>query len=371
MPTIHPDLAAIQRREFMPPKYRGDAKGDWSPRPGVPLVIKDYAGLCQFGYATKLREERVPMRSDVEMFYSSPVEGGTTVGGAFGEPISQMKAGRTEYVRRIHPCGKCTVCINWRKAKYQRAALGFFRTTAVTVLGTLTYDNSWYARKWREKVNRDVETELARYRENLIVKGKKLPGYDEAIAQERQRLEAEINERDRSGLFDRDRVAEWLNQERSAMVKRLRSSLKERADWSGAALTARIEVLELGARKGRVHLHLLWHWDNVPRGFVRKLKEWLRNDWQHKQGVGFIQLRKVRDDASAVYQCKYIGKFETDVHGQKLYVASGNPVPQSTGYLAKGYARFLATSEAAPDASPAGTGYRNPAMPAGGVEVSP
>lgn len=331
------------KSEFMPPRYRGNADGDWSPRPGVPLVIKDFAGPCQQGFVSKLREERFTVPSGMELHCTS-IQGGFAVGGASGTPADRFGDGLTQYVRHVHPCGKCTACINWRKAKYQRAALGFFRTTAVTVLGTLTYDDSWYARKRAEKVNSDVERELASFRENLIVEGKKLPGYDEFFAQETKRLEQEFKER-QGQLFKTDLVAEWLNEERSAMVKRLRSSLRDRADWSGATLTARIEVLELGARKGRVHLHLLWSWDHVPKGFVRKLKDWLRKDWQHKQGVGFIQLRKVRDDASAVYQTKYIGKFETDVKGNKLYVASGNPVPQSSGYLDKGYQRYLSTLE--------------------------
>lgn len=324
----------------MPPRYRGNADGDWSPRRGVPLVIKDHSGPCQQGFVSKLREERFSVPSGVDV-HCTVREGDFAVGGASGTPIDRYADGLTQYVRHVHPCGKCPACVNWRKAKYQRAALGFFRTAAVTVLGTLTYDNSWYARKRAEKVNSDVEVELALYRDNLIVEGKKLPGYDEAIAERRKFFAAQVEER-LGHFFDRDLVAEWLNEERSAMVKRLRSTLKDRADWAGATLTARIEVLELGARNGRVHLHLLWNWDNVPKGFVRKLKDWLRKDWQHKQGVGFIQLRKVRDDASAVYQCKYIGKFETDKEGNKRYVASGNPVPQSSGYLEKGYQRLVA-----------------------------
>lgn len=331
MHSVHPDLAWIQRREFIGPKYRGNAEGDWSPRPGVPLSIKDYSGLCQFGFATKLREERVQMVPDREMFYSSPVEGGITVGGAQGDPINQLTAGRTEYVRRIHPCGKCTVCVNWRKAKYQRAAIGFFRTTAVTVLGTLTYDDRWLH---RQRSNR-LDVADAEHIRQLTENCSHLPGFEEMIEQRKQFYAPRS--------ISADEIAALLEQHRSAMMKRLRSNLKDRADWAGAKLVARLEVVELGSRNGRVHLHLLWNWDNVPKGFVRKLKEWLRRDWADKSGIGFIQLRKVRDDAGAEYQLKYIGKFETDSDGTKRYVASGNPLPQSSGYLSKGYERYLST----------------------------
>lgn len=336
VPDIHPDLEAILRLQWMKPIER---RGDWSPRPGVPVVHKDYSGSCSHSFEPEWTEERVPMIPNGEMFYSSPLDGGITLGGANGEPINQLIAGRTEYVRRKFPCGKCTDCINWRRQKYQRAALGFYRTTAVTVLGTLTFDSSWYARKRAEKVNTDVEALLAPFYENLIIDGKKLAGYDEAIAERRTYLQCQIdtllNEKPRSEL-----IAEWLLEERAAMLKRLRSSLRERSDWKGAKLVARLEVLEFGSRNGRIHAHLLWHWDNVPKGFVSKLKEWLRNDWSVKSRIGFIQLRKVRDDQGAAYQIKYIGKFETDGDGTKHYVASGNPLPQSSGYLDKGYERY-------------------------------
>lgn len=340
MPDIHPDLKTILGHKWMGPV---DRKGDWSPRPGVPVVYRDYSGSCSRGFSPKKwTEERVNMVPDRDMFYSSPLEGGVTLGGASGKPINQLIAGRTQYVSRMHPCGKCTDCVNWRRQKYQRAAIGFYRTTAVTVLGTLTHNNSWYARERARRVNTDVEKELDLWRDNLIVNGKKLDGYDEVIDHERlvitQEIEKRLSEKPHSDL-----VAEWLLEERSAMLKRLRSSLKERADWNGAQLVARLEVLEYGSRNGRVHAHFLWHWDNVPKGFVRKLKEWLRNDWSVKSGIGFIQLRKVRDDDSAIYQCKYIGKFETDALGKKRYVASGNPLPQSSGYLDKGYQRYISS----------------------------
>lgn len=349
-------MPSLFKSEFLPPKYRGDKNGDWSPRPGVPLVVKDYAGRCAWAFRAELREERMNFVRDRDVFVSSPVEGGPVQGGAHGDPLNQLIAGETQYVRRLHPCGKCTTCINWRKAKYQRAALGFYRTTAVTVLGTLTFDNSWFARQWREKVNGDVPARLAEFRKNLRdAEGNPLAGFDEFIEAKEKELNWVPFSYDPKNKLHKERAVEWLEQERSAMLKRLRSSLKDRADWQGARLTARIEVAELGSRKGRLHLHLLWHWDLVPPGFVRKLKEWLRCDWQHKSGVGFIQLRKVRDDAAAIYQCKYIGKFETDVHGNKMYVASGNPVPQSNGYLDKGYKRLVADqAQPGPDCAVSG-----------------
>lgn len=340
MPNVHPDLAAIQKREFIGPKYRGDANGWCSPRPGVPLVIKDFSGLCAFGYQTALREERVNMIPDRDVFLSSPVEGGFTVGGSSGEPINQFMAGQTAYVRRIHPCGKCTVCINWRKAKYQRAALGFYRTTDLTVLGTLTYSDVWLNSQRKKHFASACAEQVQAWTENLS----QLDGFDQWI-EDRKTAFAEERETppDYSAKITPDEIAALLRQHRSAMVKRLRSNLRDRSDWAGAQLVARLEVLELGSRNGRVHCHLLWNWNNVPRGFVSKLKEWVRNDWANKSGIGFIQLRKVRDDAGSEYQCKYIGKFETDSTGAKRYVASGNPIPQSSGYLSKGYERYLST----------------------------
>lgn len=331
-------MPSVLKSEFMPPKYRGDENGDWSPRSGVPLVFKDYAGSCDAPYNAELREERLNFVRDRDVYASSPLEGGPVEGGAFGIPLNQLVAGETQYVRRAFPCGKCTACINFRKAKYQRAALGWFLTTDATVLGTLTFDDFWFMRRWREKSDREEADLLERYRENL----KGLPGLDDFLSVAEKTLRLDAPHYKPGNKIHRDLAEQWLGEERSAMIKRLRSSLRDRADWAGATLTARMEVLELGKRKKRLHAHLLWHWDNVPTGFVRRLKEWVRHDWQHKSGVGFIQLRKVRDDAAAIYQCKYIGKFETDAHGQKLYVASGNPVPQSNGYLDKGFKRLLA-----------------------------
>lgn len=304
---------------------------EWhSPRKGVGLVHSDYSGSCKRSYAAPLLERRrnFPRRADV--YRPTPKR----MGAALGIPHALAVGAETYYERQHFPCGRCPDCINFRKLKYERAALGFFRSTRCTVLGTLTFDDRWFSRR----VIEDHEKAIATLPLNLS-------HLDEVqIAAHMAALRGEVlptRYNPKSDRHFRD-VRAWLGEERSGMLKRLRVSLSRQPVWRGANLVARFEVLELGSRNKRLHLHLLWHFDGVEPGFDRALRQWLKADWQGKRGVGFVDLHQVEDDEGAIYQLKYLGKFE-EADGRKLYVGSGNPVPQSNGYLAKGYARYLAS----------------------------
>lgn len=302
----------------------------YSPPIGAQLVHSDYSGSCKRSYAAPLLERRknFPRRVDVYS-HASP-----KLGGAFGIPDALAVGADTYFERQWFPCGRCPACINFRKSKYEKAAIGFFRSTACTVLATLTFDDRWFAQRVIEDHEKSVS--LLPSKADLL-SPEQLAAFEAALRSEElpRRYDAKVDRHFRDARA-------WLNEERSAMLKRLRVSLSRHDTWQGARFVARLEVMELGSRNKRLHLHLLWHFDAVGAGFVRQLRKWLKADWHKKRGVGFVDLHEVKDDETAIYQLKYLGKFEGDAD-RKIYVGSGNPVPQSNGYLAKGYERFLAS----------------------------
>lgn len=330
----------------------------YSPPEGVELVESLYGGNCVAPLAMPLLKRRGGFPRRVDVFTSD----GAAFGGSIGTPEALAVDPAAYLERNWFPCGKCTNCVNYRKSRYERAALGFFRTSALTVLGTLTFSDRWFS----QRVEKDHENALATLDVNLSHLS------DEQREAHRVALQATVLPRrynPKSERHFRDARA-WLGAERVAMLKRLRVALKRRLDFHGAELVGRLEVMELGSRKGRLHLHLLWHFNEVPSGFVRTLKKWLKADWAGKRGVGFVDLHGVKDDEEAIYQLKYLGKFE-DAGDRKLYVGSGNPVPQSNGYLSKGYQRWLSTQpEKAPDEALGNAQGEVPAAaPDGGAEI--
>lgn len=305
-------------------------KTEFSPIPGLELVESLFSGSCQAPFGAELLERRAGWARKVDVHRQSPYG----FGGGLGIPSSEWLGAPTYYERQWFPCGKCPSCINYRKSRYERAALGWFSGTSLTVLGTLTFNDAWFHARCvsdHEKSISLIDTLWSDYS-------------DAERAALASALRAEVPPKRYNPKVDRHfrDARAWLAEERSAMVKRLREALSRRPEFKGAVLQARMEVMELGTRGERLHCHMLWHFDDVPKGFVTALKKWLRNDWQSKKGVGFVQLRKVKDDEEAVYQLSYLGKFE-EAGGRKLYVGSGNPVPQSNGFLSKGYSRYLAT----------------------------
>lgn len=300
----------------------------YSPPKGAELVHSDYSGSCSRRYAAPLltRRKSFPRRIDVYS-HASP-----KLGGALGIPDALVIPSELYLERQWFPCGRCPECINFRKSKYERAAIGFFRSTDCTILATLTFDDDWFSRRVKE----DHENSVA-----------SLPSIMTHLSADQVEahvaaLKAEVLPERYSAKVDRHfrDARAWLNEERAAMLKRLRVSFSRHEQWRGATFVARLEVMELGSRNKRLHLHMLWHFDGVAAGFVRSLRKWLKADWHKKRGVGFVDLHEVKDDETAIYQLKYLGKFEGDAD-RKIYVGSGNPVPQSNGYLAKGYERFL------------------------------
>lgn len=315
------------------------ASKDWySPPKGVELVESLYGGSCQAPLRLPLVQRRGGFPRRVDVFASDDA----AFGGSVGAPI-ELSVAPDSYLERLEfPCGKCPACMNFRKRRYERAAIGWFRSTALTVLGTLTFGNRWFAQRCAD----EREMAVAALSLNLPhLSGEQLAAHEAALRAEElpTRYCPDIDRHFRDARA-------WLSAERSAMLKRFRVALRRNPVFKGVVLRARLEVLELGSRRGRLHAHLLWHFDNVPSGFVRTLRKWLKTDWQRRRGVGFVDLHGVKDDEQARYQCKYLGKFEDLGNGKKLYIGSGNPVPQSNGYLAKGYRRWLATlPEPGPD----------------------
>lgn len=325
---------------------------DWySPPRGAELVQSDYSGSCISRYAAPLLERRKNYPRRVDVYQQTP----KGLAGAYGIPTSLAIGAETYFERQWFPCGRCPACINFRKSKYERAAIGFYRSTECTILATLTFDDRWFSRRVIEE------------HEKAIARASSSPGLLSAEQQEAlvAALRAEVLPKRYDSRKDRHfrDVRAWLNEERAAMLKRLRVSLTRHEQWRGADFVARLEVMELGSRNKRLHLHMLWHFDAVPSGFVRMLRRWLKADWHGKRGVGFVDLHEVKDDETAIYQLKYLGKFEGDAD-RKVYMGSGNPVPQSNGYLAKGYARFLADRALGDDPPPPG---RSPVGGVGGV----
>lgn len=213
----------------------------------------------------------------------SPVRLGLIDGYAFDRSAG-FTDGRKEYfevrgaVRRTWlnaRCRHCPVCTAYAQHYWTERAVAEYRAAKLSILGTLTFSDLWFAEKWRERQQNDVD--------QLQAHG------CEAAAVELTFNEApEFSERARAEELG------FLGRELQLYLKRIRE------------LGFRFRFMcstEFGRKNGRPHFHFVMHFSE---GSFRKVRKVLLAQWQDR--VGIANVKRITDEQGCGYSAKYLGK---------------------------------------------------------------
>jgi hypothetical protein len=304
------------------------------------LKTMDYSDGCTRPWVLPLRHHllwntarkldlygRIP---DGARVLDHPVEGGIQ-----GEAL--MLDAELERVKLR--CGRCQNCANRRKRRWEAAAAGFFRTTDLSLFGTLTFSNEFFAHRWNTRSDAEFDA-------TLEYTAATYPGFDtEEIAIERS-FEERVEEYDANNPEHFLFAKSLLRDERQLLMKRFRMALKRDPRFEGIKLVSHLSVYEMGDLRKRLHMHFLMSFDHPGREreevFVL-LREWLERNW-FERGIGFIQTKladKERGDGGASYLLRYLVKFE-EIEDRKTVVKSRSRLATSSGYLSEGHRRLKA-----------------------------
>lgn len=263
-------------------------------------------------------------------------------------------------------CGRCHVCANRRKRRWERSAIGFFETTDLTLFGTWTFSNSYFAERWNNRSDEDFEAKL----ENLDG----LPGFDaEAMTFERS-FDERVEEYDSNNADHVSFTKALLCDERQKLMKRLRKAIDNDARFDGIKLVAHLALYEYGDLRERIHMHFMMHFDvgdRNPSYTYTFLRHWLKDNW-HGRDIGFTDIKradKARGDGGASYLFAYLLKYQ-EVEDKKKVVKSRSRLATSMAYRAEGTERYFAGRSASPippqggdPASSSGGGFPEPVGP--------
>lgn len=230
-------------------------------------------------------------------------------------------------------CGKCAWCANQRKNRWMRAATGWVESSPLTVLLTLTFSDEYFLSNF----NRAKDEYLEQTLRNVC----HLPGFNaEEIIEEHNRR---YNRADRfePGNPEHDSfMRQKLRDERQKLCKRLRVTLERDVRFEGVELKAHLSVYEYGDLRGRLHLHVLAHFEvgDLPVGSAyARLRKWFKKHW-HERGIGFVDAKLFTPESgseAARYVTSYLLQYENEQN--KLRVSkSRSRLAVSQGYRPKG-----------------------------------
>lgn len=257
-------------------------------------IVRDYAGE---GATRCLAPWHLPMQvaygsfTEYEVFTGKQVPHSVT-----GEPLDVSWTERVGTVRTYQALVRCRVCPNCTALNsyiWAEAAKAFHdeivEDGGETVAVTLTFSDFKFREWW----------ELDRERRALDYEACDLP--DAALAARDEPLPRRFFPNNREHL----RVAiAGLKRELTLYNKRL----NEHAARKPGILPIRhawMSALEFGTKKGRPHLHAIYH----LKGDVNKCRLFRRHakrDWSSR--IGFTKVKPVRSYAGCSYASKYIGK---------------------------------------------------------------
>lgn len=172
-------------------------------------------------------------------------------------------------------CRKCPCCTYAKSCEWAERAIREWKSASVSLMGTLTFSEEWFERKWREQQLDDMNALSRQERDaDAIMRGlDAVPEFDErARAQELR----------------------WLGRELTLFLMRLRKS--------GLSLRY-MATTEFGRKKGRPHFHFVMHFANEKD--VEKLQKKISDEWAH---VGFSSAKLIYSEDGCRYAAKYIGK---------------------------------------------------------------
>lgn len=321
---------------------------------GRPPILLNYHGACEKPFVLPLARQFLFRTAKLYDVYGKLPEGAVP----YRDPHDWVDAPtgkflKIEQVRQWASvrCGKCPKCAYRRFMRYATAAKGWYRTTRLSVFVSFTFSNEWFTRRWqgrhKELVDRRYDA-LCHLRDYDAAVDSLLLSYAEAP------LEYDANDPEHFAA-----VRQFLGDERTRFMKRLRHSLERRAVFKGVTLAAHVELMELGDLRGRPHLHGLFHFDyegedgteinGVDPDLYLHLREEMKRQWDADgDGVGFLDAKRVTDEhggaASADYVFKYLLKLiRTDDESKRI--AAETRIATSLAYIGKGRKRYEETTE--------------------------
>lgn len=351
-----------------------------------PPFIFEYHGACENPFVLPLRRELLFKSARMYDVYGKLPEGAVP----YRDPIDWVDApnGKVWKVPEVRQwvsvrCGKCEKCAYRRYMRYATAAIGWYRTTRLTMFVSFTFQNSWFSRRWKTRHENIQEEAFNNLRD--------LPGFDPADYSLEQSfaetpLIYDANDRDHFSA-----VRQFLADERKRFMKRLRHSLDRRAVFKGVKLVAHVELMELGDLRGRPHLHGCFNFDyegedtfeidGVNPDLYLHLREEMKRQWHADgEGVGFLDAKRVDSEdhgnASASYIFKYLLKLVRCTDASKR-IAAETRIATSLAFIVQGRKRYDATLDAGDEPAGEVSGLEGGAdatldhsLASGGVHVS-
>lgn len=227
-------------------------------------------------------------------------------------------------------CGTCHWCANQRKRRWERAAIGWIETAPLTLFGTLTFSDEFFASNFNAMLDEQIAA-------GVIYDGK--PGFDRAAWDEAFNAQR-TDHFDPANVEHDEFMRKCLMAERQKMMKRLRHALERDEKFFGIKLRAHLSVYEYGDLRSRLHMHYLLHFDigEVPVGSAySRLRRFLKKNW-HLWGIGFTDVQHATPHdgvESAKYLFAYLLKYE-EVQNQKRVTKAKSRLAVSLGYRTKG-----------------------------------
>lgn len=298
------------------------------------LRVLDYSGACEKPYAMPLQARALWATARRIDLYGEVPLGAASLEDWTRDPdlpSGEALAVDVQYERTLVRCGKCAACTWRRRKRWETAAIGWSRTSDLSIFGTLTFSNQWFSERYN-KLREDQFEEGASTLERQ-------PGFDIVDYETRFFLDGPATEFVASEPDHVSAARRFLVEERQKFLKRFRWHLSKRKEFEGVQLVAHLELMEVGDLRGRPHFHFLFHFVTGSTDPYLQLRDLIKDQWHADgEGIGFVDCKRVETDygdAGAAYVCKYIGKYIGD-GDDKRYVGSETRIACSLAYIAKG-----------------------------------
>lgn len=247
-------------------------------------------------------------------------------GAASGEAL--IVQAELERVRLA--CGACSWCANQRKRRWERAATGWIENSPLTCFTTLTFGDEYFSAEWNQWIDAKLEQGDARHDD---------PDFDD-VAWFSAYTALRTDKYDPSNIEHENFMRRRLQAERQKMFKRLRHALEDDERFEGVRLKAHLAVFETGDLRGRLHMHLLAHFDigglSVGTAYSR-LRRFFKKHWDG-HGIGFVDVQHATPDSgveAARYLTNYLLAYQVE-EGKKRVGKAKSRLACSIQYRPKG-----------------------------------
>lgn len=259
-------------------------------------------------------------------------------------------------------CGSCHWCANQRKRRWERAATGWIENSPLTCFTTLTFGDEYFAAEWNAWIDEKLEEGETREDDPFFDDLKWFHDY----------TTMRTDRYDPSNIEHENFMRRRLQAERQKMFKRLRHALEDDERFEGVKLKAHLAVFETGDLRGRLHMHLLAHFDigdlAVGTAYSR-LRRFFKKHWDG-HGIGFVDVQHATPDSgveAARYLTNYLLAYQEE-EGKKRVGKAKSRLACSIGYRPKGTDFWFA---ARPSLIPGDSLRPGDPVPPGEREASP